>query len=152
VEKASSIAFIDAVYSGCQRVLVWLGEMDPREAASIYVLHFEILPEMVKYIQKHGGQAIQTGDWTMYELIERFGLGRPMAQMENWKSYRNLFQNYMWVSRLAVLSSFEKTPRPNSGSLHALGSYRRLPFHPTPLLCLHTCQFRLRIWCFLLAS
>lgn len=73
-EKVSQVSFMDIIYSSCQRTVVWLGEMDAMDAGKIYSLFLDILPELVKYIQQHGADSIQTGDWTLGDLETRFHL------------------------------------------------------------------------------
>jgi len=98
VEQASQVSFMDAIYTGCSKVLVWLGEMNPQDAARIYILHFDVLPELVKYVQQHGAESIQTGDWTEEDLRERFGL--PGVSLRgNWEKYAQLFRDYSWVCK-----------------------------------------------------
>lgn len=99
IEKESQVSFMDEVYSNCQRVVVWLGEMDPTVAAKIYGLFFDILPELVKYIQQYGAASIQTGDWTLEDLQTRFGLSsRGSKDGPRWNAYCDLFRKSSWVS------------------------------------------------------
>lgn len=81
---------IGDVYSRCIRVIVWLGAMEPREAAQIWILHFDILLEIIKYIGQNDVDSIKSGDWTEQDLSERFDLAYPIRS-DQWKQYFRFF-------------------------------------------------------------
>ena len=110
-ERASQVAMMDEIYSRCIKVIVWLGELDPDEAGDFYLLHVHVLPELVKYIQKHGPNSIKTGDWTLERLKERLGI-RMFVEPQVWEIYGGIFHNFRWFHRAWVVQEIALAPEP----------------------------------------
>lgn len=99
------------IYSACVKVVIWLGAMGLSEAADIYILHFQLLPGIVKYVATHGGEAIRTGDWTEDELKERFSLSDRAVTKKHWKLYARFFNQTMWFHRVWVVQEVTLAPQ-----------------------------------------
>ena len=95
-EKASQVALMDAIYTNCQNVLIWLGEMDLQDAENISFLHSQTGPQLNKYLEEQGMQSILTTTWTEKSFNEQFGLGN-ISRASHWTSYCTLYHNYSWV-------------------------------------------------------
>lgn len=108
-ERASQVSMMGDIYSRCTRVIVWLGSMDAREAARIWTLHFDILPEIIKYIGQNGVDSIKSGDWTEQDLNKRFDLAHPVRS-DQWERYVRFFQSVRWFSRAWVVQEVALAP------------------------------------------
>lgn len=108
-ERASQVNMMGDIYSRCNKVIVWLGAMEAREAAQIWTLHFDILPEIIKYIGQNGVDSIKSGDWTEQDLNERFDLAHPIRS-DQWERYFRFFQSVRWFSRAWVVQEVALAP------------------------------------------
>lgn len=108
-ERASQVSMMGDIYSRCTRVVIWLGEMEAREAARIHILHSVILPELIKYIGQHGMDSIKTGNWTKQDLDDRFGVA-GLVRSENWNGYLRLYRNTRWFGRAWVIQEVALAP------------------------------------------
>tara|TARA_R110002060_G_scaffold12775_12_gene18168 strand:+ start:3330 stop:4208 length:879 start_codon:yes stop_codon:yes gene_type:complete len=91
VERGTQVSIMGEIYSLCTRVIIWLGIMDPYEASHVWNLHFQLVPEIPKYIAKHGADSIKTGDWTEEGLRERFNISEQALGPKHWTAYKRPF-------------------------------------------------------------
>lgn len=97
-ERCSQVTLMGAVYSYCQKVIVWLGK-DETDLKEFKYLHDTFLPMLWEYGEANGQESILKSNWTLEVIKEKFKLDTE----KQWKGYARFYDQRRWFSRAWVL-------------------------------------------------
>ncbi|OAL53726.1 hypothetical protein IQ07DRAFT_596737 [Pyrenochaeta sp. DS3sAY3a] len=99
-ERADQVKIMTEIYAKCERTVVWLGEgaLIARDLAAFYLLHVQVLPPLMQWVEKHGIESFSEG-WTEHSFYERLGLN---ARHIDWKNYTKFYAQRTFFNRTWV--------------------------------------------------
>ena len=95
-ERSKQVQIMGKIFSKCKRVLIWLGGLDPLDAAKMYSLHVNLLPQIKSYVEENGEDSIVARSWTLNDL-DAAGMKVPIEHLQIFEKF---LRNARWFSRV----------------------------------------------------
>mgnify|MGYP003624108005 CR=1 FL=1 len=108
-QKAVQLGHMGDMYAQSVRTVAWLGEgtVFDLELARCYMLHVDVLPAVVAYVQENVAVSLSEG-WDENNFYERLGLSTHAC---DWEAYINFSNERTYFDRTWIIQKLHSRRR-----------------------------------------